>query len=285
MSALLEVQALHKQFKGTSFGVKNVSFRIQPGSIVGFIGENGAGKSTTIGSILGTLRKDQGTIHVFGQEREQNELIVKEEIGVVFDSVQLPSELNVVQLERVFSGIYQQWSKETFFDYIEKFSLPRNKKIRSFSRGMSMKVSMAVALSHKAKLLLLDEATAGLDPSGREDLLQVLQEFVSDGERSILMSSHITSDIEKIADELIFIKGGEVLLDINKETFLTSYGVLLCSEKEMASIPKEAIVAYRKKEGGIEVLVSDKDVIPSTIKKGSSTIDDMTLILMKGVKA
>ncbi|AIC93252.1 ABC transporter ATP-binding protein [Shouchella lehensis] len=276
MNALVEVSELNKTFKQGGFGLKNVSFTIKPGSIVGFIGENGAGKSTTIGSIIGSIRKDQGTVRVFGQEMQDGKDFVKEEIGVVFDTVQLPEELTIVKLERVFNGIYRNWDKEMFYSYVEQFSLPRKKKIGSFSRGMSMKVSVAVALSHDAKLLLLDEATAGLDPSGRDDLLSVLRTFVSDGKRSILLSSHITSDIEKIADSLIFIKDGRILFDIEKESLLSTYRIRSCTTKEFHSLAKETIVAYRVQEELVSVLVKGKE-------GKAASLDEMTVLLMRGV--
>ncbi|KQL56038.1 MULTISPECIES: ABC transporter ATP-binding protein [Bacillaceae] len=276
MNALVEVSELNKTFKQGGFGLKNVSFTIKPGSIVGFIGENGAGKSTTIGSIIGSIRKDQGTVRVFGQEMQDGKDFVKEEIGVVFDTVQLPEELTIVKLERVFNGIYRNWDKEMFYSYVEQFSLPRKKKIGSFSRGMSMKVSVAVALSHDAKLLLLDEATAGLDPSGRDDLLSVLRTFVSDGKRSILLSSHITSDIEKIADSLIFIKDGRILFDIEKESLLSTYRIRSCTTKEFHSLTKETIVAYRVQEELVSVLVKGKE-------GKAASLDEMTVLLMRGV--
>ncbi|MBG9782982.1 ABC transporter ATP-binding protein [Shouchella lehensis] len=276
MNALVEVSELNKTFKQGGFGLKKVSFTIKPGSIVGFIGENGAGKSTTIGSIIGSIRKDQGTVRVFGQEMQDGKDFVKEEIGVVFDTVQLPEELTIVKLERVFNGIYRNWDKEMFYSYVEQFSLPRKKKIGSFSRGMSMKVSVAVALSHDAKLLLLDEATAVLDPSGRDDLLSVLRTFVSDGKRSILLSSHITSDIEKIADSLIFIKDGRILFDIEKESLLSTYRIRSCTTKEFHSLAKETIVAYRVQEELVSVLVKGKE-------GKAASLDEMTVLLMRGV--
>ncbi|GAF23093.1 MULTISPECIES: ABC transporter ATP-binding protein [Shouchella] len=276
MNALVEVNELNKTFKQGGFGLENISFTIKPGSIVGFIGENGAGKSTTIGSIIGSIRKDHGVVRIFGQEMQDGKDFVKEDIGVVFDTVQLPEELTIVKLERVFNGIYRNWNKEMFYSYVEQFSLPRKKKIRSFSRGMSMKVSVAVALSHDAKLLLLDEATAGLDPSGRDDLLNVLRTFVSDGKRSILLSSHITSDIEKIADSLIFIKGGRILFDIEKESLLSTYRIRSCTKKEFDSLPKAEIVAYREQETFVSVLVKGKE-------GKAPSIDEITVLLMRGV--
>lgn len=284
MTAILEVENLRKTYAGSAFGLKDVSFSIPYGSIVGFIGENGAGKSTTMGSIIGTLNKDSGTIKIFGEEMDANDVHIKEDIGVVFDSMKLPGDLTVKKLGKVFQQIYKRWDKKEFFHYIDLFSLPKKQKISGFSRGMSMKLSVAVALSHDAKLLILDEATAGLDPGGRDDVLTVLQEFVADQERGILLSSHITSDIERIADALIFIKGGEILLRVEKEELQQDYAVVQCAHDEYGAIKQGIIVAYRKNSDSFDVLVSDKRQVPGYMKTREFSIDDITLLLMRGVK-
>lgn len=285
MGTILEVENLRKTYADSEFGLKDVSFSIPYGSIVGFIGENGAGKSTTMGSILGTLHKDSGTIKIFGEEMDANHVHIKEDIGVVFDSIVLPGDLTVYKLGNVFQQIYKQWDKEAFFHYIDFFSLPKKKKISGFSRGMSMKLSVAVALSHDAKLLILDEATAGLDPGGRDDMLTVLREFVHDQKRGILLSSHITSDIEKIADALIFIKGGEILLQVEKEELLHHYAIIQCEHDQYGTIEQDIIVAYRKNSESLDVLVSNKESVPPSMKTKIFSIDDITLLLMRGEKA
>ncbi|WP_078392669.1 ABC transporter ATP-binding protein [Shouchella patagoniensis] len=285
MESVLEVNQLRKTYRGSTFGLKDVSFSIPYGSIVGFIGENGAGKSTTMGSILGTLRKESGTVKVFGEEMDANHVHMKEDIGVVFDSMQLPGDLTVYKLGNVFGQVYKNWDKEAYFHYIDFFSLPKKKKIKSFSRGMSMKLSVAVALSHDAKLLILDEATAGLDPGGRDDVLTVLQEFVQGQKRGILLSSHITSDIERIADFLVFIKAGEILLRIKKEELLNEYAIVQCTSDQYKEIEQNLIVASRKNGETTDVLVSNKEALPPSMKTKSFSIDDITLLLMRGVKA
>lgn len=282
MTSILEVNQLQKTYADSNFGLKDVSFTIPYGSIVGFIGENGAGKSTTMGSILGTLQKDSGTIKIFGEERNPKDVHVNEDIGVVFDTIKLPGGLTVAKLDRVFQQIYTNWSKETYFRLIQLFSLPKNKLVSSFSRGMSMKLSVAVALSHEAKLLILDEATAGLDPGGREDVLTVLRDFVKDQKCSILLSSHITSDIEQIADSLIFIKGGEILLQATKEEILGNYGIVQCDPIEYQNIPSNIRVATRGNTSFFDVLVSNKEELPSSLKSKRFSIDDVTLLLMRG---
>ncbi|MDV2682776.1 ABC transporter ATP-binding protein [Alkalihalophilus lindianensis] len=284
MTSILEVEHVQKTYKGSTLGIKDVSFTIPNGSIVGFIGENGAGKSTTMGTIIGTLRKDGGTIRIFGEEMDLNQVAFKEEIGVVFDTMQLPGDLTVDKLGNVFQQLYKRWDQQAFSDYIDFFSLPQHKKIKGFSRGMSMKLSVSVALSHHARLLILDEATAGLDPGGRDDVLAALREFVQDQKRGILLSSHITSDIEKIADSLVFIKGGEVLLEVEKFALLDHYGIVQCAPDQYEQLEKSIVVAYRKTGEGFDVLVSNKRSIPSSMKPKHVSIDDITLLLMRGEK-
>ncbi|MFK3937578.1 ABC transporter ATP-binding protein [Alkalihalobacillus sp. NPDC078783] len=282
MTNILEVQELNKLYEDSTFGLQDITFSIPYGSIVGFIGENGAGKSTTMGSILGTLQKDSGTIKMFGEEMDSSDVHLKEDIGVVFDTMKLVGGLNVAKLERVFREIYSNWSKETYFQLIQLFSLPKNKNVSSFSRGMSMKLSTAVALSHGAKLLILDEATAGLDAGGREDVLNVLKEFVKDQDRSILMSSHISSDIEQIADQLIFIKGGRILLQETKDNIRNTYGITQCDPVQYETIPSAIRVAKRGSSSFFDVLVSDKEKLPRALQTRPFTMDDVTLLLMRG---
>lgn len=282
---ILEVEQLNKQYTDSAFALKDVSFSVPYGSIVGFIGENGAGKSTTMGSILGTLRKDTGTIQIFGEEMDPDNKNMKENIGVVFDDIHLSGGLTVNKLGKVFQNIYQQWDQKTFEAYTTLFSLPKNQKISGFSRGMSMKISVAVALSHDAKLLILDEATAGLDPAGRDELLDVLKEFVKGGNRSILLSSHITSDIEKIADRLIFIKGGKILLKIDKQVLLKQYGIVQCQDHELDQLDDHFIIAIKNNGDIVDVLVSNRHQVPQSMQTKKFTIDDITLLLMRGDRA
>ncbi|QQK75320.1 ABC transporter ATP-binding protein [Salicibibacter cibarius] len=282
MSAILEVDELSKRYADSEFALQDVSFSIPYGSIVGFIGENGAGKSTTMGSILGTLHKDGGSVHLFGEEMDPDNRNMKENIGVVFDDMKLPGDLTIAKLGNVFNNIYQQWNQETFNHYVDFFSLPHQKKISGFSRGMSMKLSVAVALSHNAKLLILDEATAGLDPSGRGELLEVLRAFGKDRERGILLSSHITSDIEKIADDLIFIKDGKILLNVQKKILMKHYAILQCEQSEFKQIDPSLIITHKSNGAMIDVLISNREQAPSEIKKKDFSIDDISLLLMRG---
>ncbi|WYP26426.1 ABC transporter ATP-binding protein [Alkalihalobacillus sp. FSL W8-0930] len=282
--SILEVKNLSKQYHDSSFALKDVSFTIPYGKIVGFIGENGAGKSTTMGAILGTLQKDDGSIHIFGEELTSDHTQIREDIGFVFDDMNLPKDLTISRLGSVFEEIYQRWDQKKFEEYVTLFSLPDKKKLSSFSRGMSMKLAIAVALSHHAKLLILDEATGGLDPSGRDEVLTVLKDFVSEDKRGILLSSHITSDIEKIADALIFIKNGEIVLEVSKSELKSMYAILECLPEKLNQIDERFILAKRESENGWDVLVTDESKIEQTIKRKPYSIDDMTLLLMRGDK-
>ncbi|GAF63420.1 ABC transporter ATP-binding protein [Bacillus sp. TS-2] len=286
MTAILEVNHLSKRYKKSEFALRDVSLTIPSGSIIGFIGQNGAGKSTTMGAVLGTLYKDQGVIRVFGQEMHTDNQLLKEDIGVVYDDMKLPKTITIKKLEKVLKRIYKRWNQHTFNHYIKLFNLPNDKKLEDFSRGMSMKLSVAVALSHEAKLLILDEATAGLDPSGREEVLDVLKAFVEEQEKGILMSSHITSDIEKIADQLVFIKDGEIVLKVEKEELLNSYAIATCEEKQYKKIVNHHhIVAHRKIENGeVQILFNNREAIIPPLEVQSFSIDDVTLLLMKGEK-
>lgn len=282
MENIVELKDVNKAYPNTGFQLKEVSFSIPYGSIVGFIGENGAGKTTTMGTIIGTLKKDSGTISVFGRNIEENEMAIKEQIGVVFDEINFSHHLNATQLSKVLRDVYKAWDEEIYFYYIDLFSLPKREKIEGFSRGMSMKLSIAVALSHDAKLLILDEATAGLDPVAREEMIEIFESYVKDGHRAILLSSHITSDIEEIADELIFIKKGEILLHVNKEDMMHHYAIVICDEEQFNQLDERVIVSYLTKADQMEVLVSDKQHIPRSVPMKTGSLNDITLLLMRG---
>lgn len=284
MQSILELEGVNKAYPGTDFKLKDVTFSIQSGSIVGFIGENGAGKTTTMGTILGTLKKDSGSIRLFGENITANKVAQKEEIGAVFDAMNFSGNLNVMQLANVMGHIYKQWDVENFLHYVNLFSLPVKENIQGFSRGMSMKLSIAVALSHDAKLLILDEATAGLDPVAREEVLELLLDYVQEQERAIFLSSHITSDIEKIADELIFIKKGTIILHVTKNELLEKYVIVVCKPSEYEQINEQSVVTYRKQGEVMEVLVSDKGNLPSSMQTKDASVDDISLLLMKGRK-
>ncbi|TMW70921.1 ABC transporter ATP-binding protein [Alteribacter natronophilus] len=282
MTEILEVNQLKKTYPESAFSLDAVTFSVPAGSITGFIGENGAGKTTTMGAITGTLHKDGGSVKVFGEPMDGTKDHLKEQIGVVFDSMNFSGELNPMQLSNVFSQIYSRWNRERYVHYLNLFKLPGKKKIGSFSKGMCMKLSIAVALSHDARLLILDEATSGLDPVAREDVLEVFSAFVRDGERAILLSSHITSDIEKVADNLIFIKNGTILLKVRKREVFETFALVQCEEGELERLDRRTVLAYRHTADGVDVLVKEKEKLPQGVRTRDFSIDDMTLLLMKG---
>lgn len=253
----LEISNLTKQYSG--FTLKNVDLQLPKGIIMGLIGENGAGKSTMIKSILGLIPKNEGTIRLFAQEMDvSNEKAIKEQIGVVFDELHFPETLTANNINRSFSHIYKNWDISLFQSYLEKFHLPEKKIIKEFSRGMKMKLGIAAALSHKPKLLILDEATSGLDPVVRNEILDVFLDFIQNEEHSILMSSHITSDLEKICDYITFIQNGEIQFSRSKDELAETFCILKCGTSEFPSLAKEDILGYRSSHFGYEVLMENR---------------------------
>ena len=288
MNAILEVQGLVKQYPKSDFRLKNVSFSIPKGAIMGFVGENGAGKTTTIGCILNTLLKDGGAVKVFGKEMSDESTDIRDDIGVVFDTNAFPEHLTAEKVSSTMRHIYTNWDNDLFQEYLRKFKLPEKKKLKEFSRGMTMKFAVAVALSHRPKLLILDEATSGLDPIVRDDILDVFLEFVQDENNSILLSSHITSDLEKVADYINFIHDGNIIFSESKDVLKYNYGVMRCRAAEFAQIDKEDMLAYRKQDYQIDVLIADKKTAEKKYRDvviDNVTIEEIMLLLVKGEKS
>ncbi|KXZ21039.1 ABC transporter ATP-binding protein [Bacillus nakamurai] len=283
MSNLLEIRNISKSF-GNKTVLKDVTFNVPSGSIVGFIGDNGAGKSTTFKTVLGLISKDRGTVKIFGKENLNKHAKSKEEIGVVFDAMNLPAHLTIKQLNKVFGKLFGSWDQDNFYRLVNSFSLPIDKKVNKFSRGMSMKLSVAVALSHNAKLLILDEATGGLDPSSREELLDELKSFVSKSNGGILLSSHIMSDVEKIASHLVIIKDGEILLNEEKNKVLESYAIVDIDEEQLTLLNKDIVVAKRDCGSYFSVLVSDKQKLLNGITAKTISIEEMSVFLTRSEK-
>lgn len=265
------------------FALKNVSFAVPTGSVMGFIGENGAGKSTTIKALLGLIRPDSGSITVLGEDAGNLSPETKEKIGVVFDSLTFPRELNAKQLDKVLSGIYKQWDSETFFGYLTRFELPLNKKLKTFSRGMEMRLSIAAALSHDPQLLVLDEPTGGLDPVMRSEILDLFLEFMQDESHSILMSTHITSDLEHIADYITFIHKGEIIFTEERGEMLEKHRILKCTDEELAEIAKEDIIGMRKGRYSNEVLTASAEKYPH-ITADAPSIEEIMVYYVKDEK-
>ena len=253
----LKIENLTKKYD--DFLLDKVSFYVPKGNIVGLIGENGAGKSTTINTMLDIIERDSGDVYILNSEKYNVNNEIREKIGVVFDGNNFPEDLTPQKLNNVLTRIYKNWEDKTFFEYIEKFNLPKTKKIKNFSKGMKMKLSISVALSHNAELLILDEATSGLDPIVRDDILDILLEFVQDEKKSILISSHITSDLEKVADYIVFIHKGKVIFEETKDNLIYDYGIMKCKQKDFSSIDKEDIIRFRKMDYGYEILVKNKN--------------------------
>ena len=281
MNDALHISGLTKPYG--DFVLDHVSFRVPSGSIVGLIGENGAGKSTTINAALGLIQKEEGRVSILGKDALDN--ATKEQVGVVFDGSNYPEILSPRKLSRIMKNIYHTWDERAYLDMLKRFSLPADKPIRQFSRGMKMKLSITAALSHQPKLLILDEATSGLDPIIRDDILDMLLAFVQDEEHSILISSHITSDLEKIADYIVFIHEGKVVFSRAKDELLEQYGIMKCGAAQFDALDKADIVACRKMDYEWQVLVSDREALQRKYPKAlivPATIDEIMLLYVKG---
>ncbi len=254
----IELNGVTKRYDG--FTLDNVSFSVPVGSIMGFIGQNGAGKSTTIKAILNIIGIDSGEITILGRDHIKDEYEVKSQLAAVFDELPFHDSFNADQISTMFKGMYPSWNSEKYFGYLERFGLPRKKKLRQFSKGMKMKLQIAAALSHGAKLLIMDEATTGLDPVVRNEILDIFREYLQDETNSILMSSHITSDLEKIADSVTFIDKGKILLSGVKDEILDSHALIKCRKDELSRIEPEDYISVRVSDFGAEAMVSDREL-------------------------
>lgn len=283
MKNALTISGLTKSYK--DFVLDHVSFTVPSGSIVGLIGENGAGKSTTINAVLGLIQKESGHVSILGHEEIDSD--TREQIGVVFDGSNYPEILSPKKINRVMKHIYHSWDEQTYFRLLKNFLLPVDKQIKQFSKGMKMKLAISVAFSHHSKLLILDEATSGLDPVIRDDILDMLLEFVQNDECSILVSSHITSDLEKIADYIVFIHEGKVIFSKPKDELIEQYGIIKCGAAQFDALEREDIIVYRKMDYEWQVLISDREKMLKKYPKAMivpATIDEMMLLYVKGEK-
>lgn len=275
------VKDLCKKFPG--FSLDQVSFRVPKGRIVGFIGENGAGKSTTIHLILNERKKDSGEIRIFGADHTACSL--KEEIGVVFDKCNFHDVFTAENINRMLSGIYRTWDSSLFHKYLNQFGLPKDQPIGSLSKGMQMKLTIISALAHKPKLLILDEATSGLDPVARNEILDLFLEFIQDEEHSILFSSHITSDIQKVADYVVLIHQGRIILEEQKDDLIDQYGILKCTKNTFASIDPQDYLIHRSTKVSEECLVRDREAVRHKYKDvvvDHAALEDILLFYVKG---
>lgn len=251
------------------FKLDGITFSVPEGSVCGFIGQNGAGKTTTIKLILDMIGKDSGEIRVFGESVGKNNAGIRENIGVVFDEMGFHEFMTGRDISIMMKNIYKNWDEKAFFDYLKRFSLPSRKKCGAFSRGMRMKLQIAVALSHNAKLLIMDEPTSGLDPVVRNEMINIFREFVVEEDHTILLSSHITGDLEKLADEVVFIDGGRIILAGNKDELLEKHGILKCKKDDFGKISRSLIISEDYSEYGVQALVNDRysanQLYPETI--------------------
>lgn len=265
MEYALKLENVTKEYK--DFTLDNISISLPKGCIMGFIGENGAGKSTTIKLILDLINRDVGTITILGKDNKNEIQSIKENIGVVMDEPCFPENLNVAEINKIMKKIYKTWDENKFLNFLGKFSIPQGKSIKDYSRGMKMKLSIAVSLSHDTKILIMDEATSGLDPIVREEILDIFLDFIQDESHSIFISSHIISDLEKICDYITFIHNGKIIFSESKDDLLENYGILKCSEDELNRLNCDIIKGIRKNKFGIEALVLKNNV------KGNYIID------------
>lgn len=283
MNHALTISGLTKTYP--DFVLDHVSFTVPSGSIVGLIGENGAGKSTTIHAALGLIQKEAGHAAILGKEELDAE--TREQIGVVFDGSNYPEILSPKKISRIMKHIYRSWDEPAYLRLLKQFSLPPDKPIRQFSKGMKMKLAITAALSHHSKLLILDEATSGLDPVIRDDILDMLLDFVQDEEHSILISSHITSDLEKIADYIVFIHEGKVVFSKPKDELTEQYGIIKCGAAQFDAIEKSDIIVSRKMDYEWQVLISDRDKMQKKYRDAlivPAAIDEIMLLYIKGEK-
>ena len=240
------------------FKLDHISFAVPEGSVCGFIGQNGAGKTTTINLILDIINRDEGEISLFGKPVDQDHAYVREDVGVVFDEMGFHEFMTAKDINIMMKNIYKNWDEVAFFDYLKRFSLPSKKKCGAFSRGMRMKLQISVAMSHKAKLLIMDEPTSGLDPIVRNEMVGIFRDFVVEEDHTILLSSHITGDLEKIADEVVFIDGGKIVFSGNKDEILEKHGILKCKKEEASKVSEALIVGVEEEAYSTSILVNDR---------------------------
>ena len=283
MDNIVSIENLNKSYD--DFKLNNINLNIKKGKILGIMGENGAGKTTTIKAILNLINIDSGNIKIFGLDNIKNERQIKENISVVLDNSFLPGYYDLIDINKVMKDMQKNWNEKLFFDYCNKFKLPKNKMIKHFSKGMFIKMKIAVALSTKPKLLILDEPTSGLDPIARSDILDIFSEYINGTDKSILISSHITTDLEKIADSIILIDNGSILFDKTRDELLNNYLLIKCNEEEFNKLSKDSYIRYKKDRFDYKVLVNNSftsDYKYNNISK--ATLEDIMLLYTRGDK-
>jgi len=283
MKSVIEIKDLEKKYPGFSLSINELN--IPAGVITGLIGENGAGKTTLIKTILNIIKKDNGSIKMFNKDYIKEELDIKEDIGVVLDEGFFPDILNCRDINSIMGSIYKSWDSAYFNDYLNKFEIKDNQILKAMSRGMKKKVEIVTALAHKPKLLILDEATSGLDPIVRNEILDLFLDFIKDDDHSVILSTHITSDLEHIADHIVFINKGNIVLEKSTEEIIDNYGILKCSIDDFDKIDKKDIIKFRKNKYDYQILIDDKRLVRKKYKKyivDDITIEDLMLLVVKG---
>lgn len=275
----LELTNVNKSYPG--FQLHDLSLKLPAGCILGLVGENGAGKSTTIKLILDMIRRDSGEIQVLGRDNRTDFSRTKEELGVVLDEAYFPAGITARQVNAVMKNAYRRWEEERFFEYIRRFSLPENKSFKDFSRGMKMKLAIAVALSHQARLLILDEATSGLDPMVRDEIVDLFYEYTREEDHSILVSSHIISDLEKLCDYIAFLHKGRLLFCEEKDRLKEHFGLLRGPRSLLDSLPPAAVRGIRQSDYAVEALV-ERYRVPTSLHLDTPTVEEIILLLAKG---
>ncbi len=281
MNNVLEINNITKDYK--KFKIDNISFNLPKGYIMGFIGANGAGKTTTIKLILNMIKRDSGEIKVFGLDNIREEERIKEQIGVVFDECYYLEDWTLNDVEKAVSMFYKNWNSSIYEKYLKEFNLARDKKVKDLSRGMRMKLMIAVAFSHEAKLLILDEPTSGLDPVARDEFLDILRDYIEDEEKSVIFSSHITSDIEKIADYITYINNGKIIFTGEKDEFLEKYCIIKGGKEDITESQKKEIIGLRIYSTGFEGLIELKKAVgfSSKVIIEKASLDEIMIYMNK----
>lgn len=274
----VEVKNLTKTYP--DFKLDNISFSLPSGCIMGLVGENGAGKSTTIKLILDMLHRDGGEIKIFGKDNTQNIKDIKEDVGTVLDEVGIPDLLNARQVGSIMKRTFKNWSEKDYKSFLQRLSVPTNKQFKDFSKGMKMKLGIAIALSHAPKLLILDEATSGLDPVVRDEVLDIFNEFTRDENHSILISSHIVSDLEKICDYIAFLHKGKLILFEEKDVLLSSYGIVRCTADRLSELDEEAVIHKKITPYGAEAIVK-RDKVPHGLNVNPVSVEELFVQTVK----
>lgn len=276
---MLTIKGLYKHYQ--NFSIENASFAVPDGTVVGLIGENGAGKSTIIKSVLGAVRPDGGEILFDGKPTDGLSKAERQQISFVLDDTGLPAELNLSMLDKVLAGVFEKWDSAKFRSLLQKLDLPDKKRLKDFSKGMKMKAAIAVALSYESRLLILDEPTSGLDPVVRDEILEMLYDYNRESGRAVLISSHITTDLEKICDYIVYIHRGRIVFDMEKDELLHAYAVYGTDERQLAELDKTAVVKVLRRDYGTEVLAV-RDKMPQSFVYRPVTLDDIMLFYSKG---